>query len=128
VIRATGGSGVGDPKMNVMGPIAIRQWLRRSRRRLPVIVALIALGGMVSVHHTGPAMAGMDHGIGAEVAMCLAVATAVGAAVVAVAIGVVPWRRPGMTIDLALAAWGIPVSPPPWRARAGPVALQVLRR
>jgi hypothetical protein len=114
--------------MIVMGPIRIRRMLRRSRRRLAVIAALIALGSMVSVHHMGPAMGAMDHGIGAEIAVCLAVVTAVGATVVAVASGVFAWRRPHMSVELAPAISGIPAAPPPWRARAGPVALQVLRR
>jgi hypothetical protein len=114
--------------MIVMGPIRIRRMLRRSRRRLAVTAALVALGSMVSVHHMGPAMGSMDHGIGAEIVVCLAVVTAVGAAVVAIAVGVFPWRPPRISAVRALIAPSIPAAPPPWRARAGPVALQVLRR
>jgi hypothetical protein len=114
--------------MNVMGPIRIRRMLRGSRRRLAVIAALIALGSIVSMHHAGPTMGGMDQGVGAEMVVCLAVVTAVGAAVVAVAMGVLRWRPPRTNVALGLIASSIPAAPPPWWARAGPVSLQVLRR
>jgi hypothetical protein len=106
----------------------IRRSLRHSRRRLAVLVAVIALGGVVSLHHSGLAMGAMDHGIGAGVAVCLAIVTAAGTAIAVAAVGLLLWRRRRVAPDFVLVRSSARPRPPLARARAGPVVLQVLRR
>jgi hypothetical protein len=106
-----------------MGPILLRRLLERHRGRLAALAAVLACATAIAVHHAGP-MDGKHGGMGmsASAQLCLAAFTAVGAAVVVVALGVIGlgrWRPP---LRLApSAAWlGAPPLP---RARAGPALL-----
>jgi hypothetical protein len=114
--------------MNIVGPIRIRQMLLRSRRRLAVLFALVVLGGVVSLHHSGLAMGAMDHGDGKGMTVCLAIVTAVGTAIAVAAVGLLPWRHPSPNSGVSFDRSSLPARPPLARARAGPVVLQVLRR
>lgn len=98
--------------------------MRSSRRRVVLVIALVALAGAVVAHHDMP----MDmHAMPAAV-VCLAVLAAAGAIVVAIAALVTPaWLR---TDDRPTLPAGVrePRSVP---ARAGPplfLRLAVLRR
>jgi hypothetical protein len=102
--------------------------LRRSRRRFAVVCALVALGGVVSLHHSGPAMGAVDHGTGNGMEVCLAIVVAVGTAIAVTAAGLLPWRPPRRTSGLSFVWSSVPLRPPLARTRAGPVVLQVLRR
>jgi hypothetical protein len=106
----------------------IRRLLRHSRRRLALVVAVIALGGVVSLHHSGPAMGAMDHGMSKGMTVCLAIVSAVGTAIAIAAAGLFPWRQSCPTSELSIVPSSVPRRPPLARARAGPVVLQVLRR
>jgi hypothetical protein len=108
----------------VVSPIAVRRFLTASRRRLALLLALLALCGVVEAHHGVP----MDmHAMSAGV-VCLAVAAAA-IAVVAAVVGllVAAWLRP--------VSWALtrvrPLAPRSVPARAGPalfLRLGVLRR
>jgi hypothetical protein len=100
--------------------------LLHSRRRLTVVCAFVALGGVISLHHSGPAMGAMDHGMTNGMTVCLAIVAAVGTAT-AVA-GLLPSRQSSPTSDVPLLRSIAPLRQPLVRARAGPVVLQVLRR
>lgn len=108
-----------------MSPLRLRMSLRRSRRRLVVVLALLALGGAVAVHHAMPDMHSMPgHTI------CLAVLA--GAALLAVGISAARDGRPVLPrplLRLALRSLVIP-APRTVPARAGPIYLRlgVLRR
>ncbi|MGI8624045.1 MAG: hypothetical protein ACR2NB_11315 [Solirubrobacteraceae bacterium] len=111
-----------------MGSIALRRLTRRHRRRAAGLLVAFALAGVVVLHHSGVATGDMHHGgmDSAMVEMCLGVFTAVGAAVVAVALGVFAlgrWRIPpcgrGGRVHVARRS-------PEARARAGPPALHLL--
>jgi hypothetical protein len=106
----------------------IRRSLRHSRRRLAVLVAVIALGGVVSLHHSRPAMGAMDHSMSKGMTICLAIVTAAGIAIAVAAAGLFPWRQWSPTSELSFVPSSVPRRPPLARARAGPVVLQVLRR
>jgi hypothetical protein len=102
--------------------------LQRYRRHLMASVAVLVCAAAITVHHSGlttsEAHGGMD--MGAAVEMCLAAFTAVGAAVLAVALGLISlgrWR-PTRSLQLTAALWLAP-SPMP-RARAGPALLLLL--
>lgn len=110
----------------------IRRQLRRHRRHVAVIATVLALVGTLAAHHSGALMhAEHDSGMVAVIEMCLAAFTAVGAALVAVAVAVVAlgrWR-PALTL-LAAGALTVP-DVPVARARHGPAAvwfLCVIRR
>lgn len=90
---------------------------------------MLGLGMAVALHHGAPAMGGEHHAMGSgDVAeLCLAVFSAVGAAVMAVAVafvGLRPWRAPLRLEPRSLVVAREPVP----RARAGPAFLCVLRR
>lgn len=111
-----------------MGPLAIRRATRRLSRNTAGLLAVFAVAGVLVLHHSDLAMPSMhDAGMGsAAVGMCIAVFTAVGAAVVAVALGVHAlgrWRisplAPTRSMDSSR-------EPPEARARAGPPSLAVL--
>lgn len=110
-----------------MSPIAIRGRLRRYRHRLALVAAILALGAMVSLHHSAPSMGHMhdDMGAGAVVELCLGVFAAVGAAVVAIALGVIElgrWRQAILLAPLTIAAARIPAP----CGRDGPAVLRLL--
>ena len=110
-----------------MSPIAIRGLLRR-RRQIVAIVAIVALGAAVAAHHSPLSMGDMHHqtGAGAMVQLCLGVFAAVGAAVVAIALGVIELGRRRTTLLFAppTLAFGAPVTAP--RGRDGPALLCLL--
>jgi hypothetical protein len=114
--------------MEIVGPIRIRQMLLHARRRLAVVCAFVTLGGVVSLHHSGPAMGAMDHGMTNGMTVCLAIVAAVGTAIAVAAAGLLPWRQSCPTSDVPLLRSIVPLRQPLARARAGPVVLQVLRR
>jgi hypothetical protein len=111
-----------------MGPIGVRRALQRHRRHLVAFVAMFVCAAAIVVHHSGAAP-GDAHGgmqMGAAVEMCLAAFTAVGAAVLAVVLGLISlgrWR-PTRSLLPAAASWLAP-SPMP-RARAGPALILLL--
>jgi hypothetical protein len=92
------------------------------------VLAVLAVGGAVAVHHSDIAMSGMQHdgSIGATLELCLGVFAMIGAGVAAVAIGLVSlgrWRPARVLAAVGLAA---PVAAPHPRARAGPPFLSLL--
>jgi len=94
---------------------------------MAVVAAVLALAGLIAVHHSGMATGDTHHeGMSAAVEMCLGVLGGIGAAVVAVAIGLVAlgrWRPP-LTLSPVRAA---PlVAGALVRARAGPELLSLL--
>lgn len=111
-----------------VSPIALRTKMRRWRHHAAALAILLALVGVVAVHHGAPAMSNAHHGsdMVALAEMCLGVFTAVGAAVVAFALGFLAlgrWRpemlhcTPGV-LEHARA--------PQPRTRAGPALLVLL--
>jgi hypothetical protein len=102
--------------------------LLHSRQRLAVVCAVVALGGVVSLHHSGPAMGAMDHGMTTAMTVCLAIVIAAGTAIAVAAAGLLPWRQSCPTSDLPFLRSSVPLRPLLARARAAPVVLQVLRR
>lgn len=110
-----------------MSPILIRGLLRRHRQRLALIGAIVALTAMVAAHHSAMSMGEMhdDMGAGAVVEMCLGVFAAVGAAVVAVALGIIElgrWRRALLFAPVSVAAAAVPAA----RGRDGPAVRRLL--
>jgi hypothetical protein len=108
--------------------IRLRRQLVRCRRSLTVMAAVLALATAIALHHSGIAMGGMhaDHGMTAAIEMCLGVMSAIGAAVLAVAIGVLAlgrWRPAPVLTPVGLA---LQAHPPLPRARAGPPLLCLL--
>ena len=110
-----------------MGPIEIRGQLRRSRH-LTMAMATGAVVLALALHHSGAATSDMHHdmGVNALVEMCLGVMGLVGAAVVAVGLGLISsgrWR-PRLTLaPVAVVSWAR--SPVP-RSRDGPLLLSLL--
>jgi hypothetical protein len=114
--------------VSVVSPIALRRRMRRLRRHAAGVAVLLAVAGAVVAHHSDVGMGAMhDDGMGMAVAvMCLGVFAAVGAAVVAVAIGLLAlgrWRPPLLLAPLTTTAWFLAPEP---RARAGPALLALL--
>ena len=113
-----------------MGPIAIRRELHRQRRRLAALGVVLICALAISVHHSGMAMSHghdeMGMGVPAVAEMCLAAFTAVGAAIVFVALGawgLGRWRpRPLLTPTSVPFAADAPLA----RARGGPGLLLLL--
>ena len=103
-----------------MSPIGIRRTLLRSRRRIPVLFTLLALGLAIAAHHGGPGLAADHHGeaVSAMTEMCLAAFTAVGTTVLLVALGALLLRRWRPVLLPALPEPGRRAPTP--RARAGP--------
>jgi hypothetical protein len=92
-----------------------------------VLLAVFAVSAAVAMHHSVVSAGGVHHdaGVGAALELCLGV-MAVGAAAVAIAIGVVRlgrWRPPGILAAVGLA---VAYSPPVPRVRAGPSFLSFL--
>jgi hypothetical protein len=111
-----------------MSLLAIRRASRRFRRRGAALLAVVAIGGLIAVHHSGVAMGDMHHdaGMGTAMELCLGVFVAVGAAAAAVAIGLI-WlggRRP--PVDLQAVGLSAAVTRPEARARPGPAVLTLL--
>ena len=104
--------------------VAVNRGLRRERRRVAVLAAVIALAGAVVTVHS---LATHDH-LGDAAVMCLAVAeTAVAAAGVAI---LLRSRRLGATHPVVAPSrleFAAAHSAPAPRARAGPPRLQVFR-
>lgn len=105
--------------------VLINSVVRRQRRRVVAVMAVLALAGVVTTAHS--AMGG-DH-MGDAAVMCVAVLAVAGVAVLAAVAGAprswlpVRWtRRPSGAAHLPL----VVLVPLP-RARAGPSALQVFR-
>jgi hypothetical protein len=110
-----------------MGPTAIRGRLRRQRRRLAVIAALLVCATALTLHHSGLAMGDGHHemGMGSVVETCLATFTAVGTAVAAIAVALIAlgrWRPPLRLWPSSV--WLAPAPTP--RARPGPALLSLL--
>lgn len=110
-----------------MSALDIRRQVRRQRRRLTVVATVLAFAGLITVHHAGLPM-DPHHGMAASsvIEMCLAVFTAVGAAVAAAGFAALApggWRRvPAMPRAAALPARRVPLA----RARHGPGLLSLL--
>lgn len=112
-----------------MSPLAIRGRIRRHGRRSAGLVALVMILGAVQVHHADLSMGDMPHDGGVTpivMTICAGMLTAIGAAVAAVAIGLLvlgPWpaRRPTFLRDVVCDPCPI------WaRARAGPPPLLLI--
>jgi hypothetical protein len=105
--------------------VHINTVMRRQRRRLMVLAAMLVLAGTVTIAHS--AMGG-DH-MGDGTAMCLAVLAVAAIAAVAAVAGAslaslpVLWAAP-VSRELP---WPLAVAQPEPRARAGPATLQVFR-
>jgi len=111
-----------------VSPIALRTQMRRWRDHAAALGLVLALVGVVAVHHAAPVMSNMHHGsdMVAMAEMCLGVFTAVGAAVVAVALGLLAlkrWRRAILSCSRGVLEH--PRAPQP-RTRAGPALLLLL--
>jgi hypothetical protein len=111
-----------------VSPLAIRRAARRFRRHGTALLAVLVIGSAMAVHHAGPPMSvGHDDGaMDGAIELCLGVFVAVGAAVAALAVGVISlgrWRPP---IDLRPTGLSGAVVRPEPRARAGPVLLSLL--
>jgi hypothetical protein len=107
-----------------VGPIAIRRSMRRLRRHVAGVVLAVALSGAIAAHHSGIGMGDMHHGgMSAAVEMCAAAFTAVGAAVAAVAIGILALGRRLAPDELFPAGGATPVGARAPAARAGPPLL-----
>ena len=113
-----------------MGPIAIRRELHRQRRRLTALGAILVCALAISVHHNGMAT---SHGHGemgvsvpAVAEMCLAAFTAVGAAIVLVALGAWALGRWRPRLFLAPTSVLLAADAPLAQARGGPELLRLL--
>lgn len=105
--------------------VLINTAMRRQRRRLLAVAAVLALAGSVTVAHS--AMGG-DH-MGDGMAMCVAVLAVAGVAVIAAVAGA---PRSWLPVRWTAPRTGAPALPllalvPQPRARAGPSSLQVFR-
>lgn len=112
-----------------MSPLRVHRALGRIRHAAILPAVVLALGLAIFAHHGMPAADHGDHGMdmGTVMELCLGVFTAVGAAVVAVCIGVLRlgrWRPPARPLP---AAATVVARLPDVRARAGPVFLCVHR-
>ena len=105
--------------------VGLNSVLRRQRRRIAVIAAMLSLAGAVVTAHS---VMGVDH-MGDATAMCLAVVeTAVIAVGGALIVGVALARRPHWLVLIPAAPEQPAASAPARiRARAGPPVLQVFR-
>jgi len=100
----------------------IRRGLRRHRRDLALLAAIVTLSSLIAVHHSGGLLE-MDHGgIGAVAEMCLGVFTAAGVVLAAGAAVAVLKRKWAMHAAGAGAVMRVPVA----RARHGPAVVCIL--
>jgi hypothetical protein len=105
----------------------IRRRMRRHRRDVAVIATVLAIAGLLAVHHSGLLMNIHQHDrMGTVIQMCLAVFTTAGASLVAAATVLGTRRLWHLAIKLlpagALPAPAVPVA----RARHGPAAVSLL--
>jgi hypothetical protein len=103
--------------------LTIRRGLRRHRRDLALIAAIVTLAGLVAAHHG--ALLEMDHhgAIGAVVELCLGVFTAVGVVLATAGLALVVLKRERAVLTAgAGAVLRVPVA----RARHGPAVVCVL--
>lgn len=110
-----------------MSPIAIRELLRPGRHQLALVAAVLALGAAIAAHHSTLPVGDVHHAIdaGAVADMCLGVLAAVGAAVVAAALGAIAmgrWRPSFVLAPVMRPAGRIPEP----RGRDGPALLRLL--
>ena len=112
----------------VVSPIALLACMRRWHRHAAVLGLLAALVCAIAVHHATPAMGAPHHDddLAAVAEMCLGVFAAVGAAVVAVAFGLVSLGRWRPAALLTPAGTSPVARPPVPRSRAGPELLTLL--
>lgn len=104
--------------------VALNRLLRRQRRRLVILAALLALAGAVTAAHS--VMAG--HDMGDAAVMCLAVAeTAVVAIGAALALGASPRRAAWLVAAPVIGELAFVASTVGTRSRAGPPLLPVFR-
>jgi len=108
--------------------ISLRRRIARGRRHISVLMAVLALGAAVAVHHDGVAMGdmGSHQGMSLALEICLGVMTAVGTALAAVTFGVLALARPQQRWFRIPAAPVVRARPPVPRARAGPPLLCLL--
>lgn len=111
-----------------VSPLHFRAVLRRCRRHAALTLVILAMGVAIAAHH-GAMAPGESHGgmdMGAVVELCVGAFTAVGAAIVTVALGA--WAlgrwRPVALLAPGCAPWA--PGPPQPRARAGPSLLSLL--
>lgn len=92
------------------------------------MAAVLALATAIALHHSGMAMGPMhgDHGMSAAIELCLGVMTAVGTAVIAIALGVLALGRWRPARWLMASRRVVLAHPPLPRARAGPPVLCLL--
>lgn len=107
--------------------LGIRRQLRRHRRDLAVIATVLAIAGLLALHHSG-LLTDMQHhaGMGSVMQMCLVVFTTAAATLVAAATVLGARRLWHLAIKLLpagdLPAPAVPVA----RARHGPAAVSLL--
>jgi sorbitol-specific phosphotransferase system component IIBC len=111
-----------------VSPLAIRRLIHRFRRHGAVLLAVIAVGCAVAVHHSVLSMGEMhsDPGMSTPMELCLGVVLAVGAVVAAVAVAALVlgrWRSP---MDLGAVGLSLAPARPEARARASPALLSLL--
>lgn len=110
-----------------VSPLAARRWMRRLRRHAAGLLLVLALAAAIVVHHGAISLDGVHHdGTAAAVEMCLGVFTAVGAAVAAIALGVLAlgrWRTPLALLPVGALRRAGTRAP---EARAGPPPLAQL--
>lgn len=109
-----------------VSPMAIRRGIRRFGRRSVGLFALLLVVGIVQLHHSDLSMGDMQHdGLMNPVAMtiCVGMLTAVGAAVVAVAFGLLSLGRWPIVRRMRLYEAVCDRTPMWVRARAGPPPL-----
>ncbi len=112
--------------LNTMSPIALRARVRRWRRHAAAIALMLTILCAVAMHHAGPAMGEEQHtaDLAAVAQMCLGMFTAVGAAVAAVAFGLLALGRRRLAVLPNVMS--SPARPPQPRVRAGPAMLVLL--
>ena len=93
----------GVPSMP-MSALAVHRSTRRLRRHTAALLVVLALGAIITVHHTAIAGGAMhDAGMGTAIELCLGVFTAVGVAVAAVGLALRAlgrWNTPPRLLPL----------------------------
>lgn len=110
-----------------MSSLRVRRLLRRHRRRLVLVFAVIAVGGVVAAHHAPGMEMGMGHA-GMAMVICLGVVPLLGT--VAVLRRSASWPRPAAALSRIAfpplrAGWATCIEP---RARAGPPSSPLVLR